>query len=205
MKNLIIATIITLVSFGSSSAFAVWAPNWERPIHSSEMQVVKSDGVFDGAYDVVLVMNKRDSSKDAATSFSLEFSKELADGSVMDYSYSIPVEQIEYTRCGSTFFKGVAKLFDPDMATGYYPEIAISLERKSPIMTRGCGSLRTLPVVGGGLNSALDNALNVEIPQKSNQWKVTVKFEEKGSVQSFSTLVAAGEAEDVFTIQNSDR
>ncbi len=198
--NRFIVTAALILSFTSSSkAFAVWAPNWERPLLQSNMDVIESNGAFEQAHDVTLVMNKRDNSKEAATSLTLEFTVEHKDGSLEDFSYVMPIQDIKYTRCGTTYFNATLKLYDPDMATGYFPEVSVVLERKGPIMLRGCGQIGAFPGSPRGLGRAL-LADESRLSQK-NLWLAKVEFKESGSVQSLSVMKLKGAPSDVFTIQ----
>ena len=202
MKKLLIATIITLATAVAVPSFAMFTPDWERPLHKSEMDVVSANGVFETAFNATLVLNKRDNSKDAATSFTLEFFSENEDGVVEEYLYEIAVKNIRYTRCGSTFFTANIKLYDPELATGYFPEMTVTLERKSPIALSRCGGMSVPPGGSRLVGRVFDRELaSEEVDAPSNVWNATVEFKESGSVQSLSTMKLVGTPDKVYTIQ----
>jgi hypothetical protein len=123
MKNL-----LTILAFAFSlPTFAVYAPNWERPIQGAEMNVVEADGHFEGAEGVALTLNRRDGEKKAvATSFTLDLSVPSAEG-VRTVRYLIPVSDVSMNDQGHVVIKGSLKLFNENAATGYFPAIAIEV------------------------------------------------------------------------------
>jgi len=108
MKHFLVA--LTLVI--SAPAFAIYAPDWERPVQRAEMDVVQADGHFTDVEDVLLVLNRRDGVKSPATSFSLSFT--LPDQKTLsDVKYLVPVEEIFASDKGNIVIKGQI-----DLSTG---------------------------------------------------------------------------------------
>jgi hypothetical protein len=167
-------------------ALAVYAPNWERPVKQAEMVVLDADGFFDTAENVVLTQNRRDNSQQEASSLTLSFDLVNADGSVQKAQYEVPVESVSHNRCGGTAFVATLKLYNPDLATGYFPEIQIRLNRQTAM----------------GINRACGGRASLSGPESS--WNAEVKFFERGSVQSESTMILRGTPEALFTIQSMD-
>jgi|GEM_PF-2406307 len=185
MKNFT-AAMSLLTFLVALPAMAIVAPNWERPQTQAEMMVIQADGFFETAENVVLTQNRRDGSESEASSLTLSFDLVNNDGSVQKAEYEVPVEAVSYNRCGGTSFVGTLKLYNPELATGYFPEIQIRLNRQSAMGgTRACGG-RAL------LNGS------------QTSWNAEVKFFERGSVQSESTMMLRGAPEAVFTIQSMD-
>jgi len=166
--------INTLALLLSLPAFAVYAPNWERPIQEAQMDVVKADGFFAGAENVVLTLNRRDGKKAPATSFDLELSLP-AGQELREVSYKVPVDEISASDKGNLIIKGELKLYNEDASTGYFPKVEIELVR---------------PYDMSGANAVDD------------QWIAVVRFLESGSVNSTSSLQLSGTPESVLTIQH---
>lgn len=89
----------------SVPAFAVYAPDWERPIQQAEMDVVHADGYFTDVQDVSLVLNRRDGVKTPATSFYLTLSLPNDKG-LNTAKYSVPVDEIFASDKGNLVIKG---------------------------------------------------------------------------------------------------
>ncbi len=123
MKNLLLILTFTL----SSPAFAVYSPDWERPVQEADMRVLQADGHFEGAEAVALTLNRRDGEKKAvATSFTLDLSVPSSEG-VRTVRYVIPVSDVSMNDQGHVVIKGRLKLFNENAATGYFPSIAIEI------------------------------------------------------------------------------
>jgi hypothetical protein len=123
MKNLLLILTFAL----STPAFAVYAPNWERPVQGADMNVLQADGHFEGAEAVALTLNRRDGEKKAvATSFTLDLSVPSSEG-LRAVRYVIPVSDVSMNDQGVVVIKGSLKLFNENAATGYFPAIAIEV------------------------------------------------------------------------------
>ncbi|MEO5667119.1 MAG: hypothetical protein ABIR96_03595 [Bdellovibrionota bacterium] len=171
-------TILTTLALALSlPAFAVYAPDWERPVQEAQMDVVQADGYFTGAQNVTLTMNRRDGKKAMATSFNLEVSLPQRE-SAHPVEYLIPVSEISASDKGNMIIKGQLKLYDEDAATGYFPNVEIELVRPYDMTGK---------------------------QPTDDQWIATVRFLERGSVNSTSSLKLSGTPESVATIQKLTR
>jgi hypothetical protein len=180
------AILFSLTMIVSASVEAALLPGWERPLEIAHMDVLESDGFFDSVENVVIVQNRRDNSKEEATSLTLSFDVVYEDNTSKTLQYEVPVQKVVYDRCGGTSFVASLKLFNSEMSTGFYPEIKVEMKRQSAM---------------GNIPSCAEQVLTTE---DLSTWTAKVHYVESGSVNTDSMMNLVGSPEVLYTIQGSE-
>lgn len=201
LGSALMLALVLAVGLLSQQAKAVWAPGWERPIKEAQMDIVSADGAFETVEAATLTLRKRDGSKEAATSFLLELTfVNTLTGKELQRSFEVPVQKIEYTRCGSTFYTAQLELLAADNSV--HTVLELDIERKTPMISGArCGSMTPGPF-GVAHRSAEEAAFARSLePTKSStiEWVADVTAEdlESGEV---SLMNLEGDPEDVMSI-----